>query len=391
MLERTPPLTYPHAVNAKLVEQLARLETGDSSDLAEAARAFVQIYSNPAVGWRIAQFYGRTKTPFPITVIGRDHWLFSAYLMHLDPVAYRSSAVETAFEISQQPGLSAKLKAMLMTGLGDPIDAHLSLVAEMTGIPQDAVDAFEILFFNVLDRHQDSAYLSEIVFPESRIVEQAEDYIGTTPVADLILRAAYNHRDIDLVLRLAGMTEADCRKECTALRNSEAKLEARIFGNALLIAQTGNLNQPGGGLQRATDLLASVRSRKSKPAEVENQKPHDIAGELAAALAAIPPLTDAERREMHAAARPSRSYLHDDEGNITACDFSDVVPPASQAVADPPETLVMFPAPINAIWRNKDFDQPVTLLGKMSEPGLPDHYLTAGKNGIPVSEVFFEN
>jgi hypothetical protein len=378
-------------VNAKLVERLARLEPRDSFGIAQEAGAFVQIHSNSAFGWHIARAFARARMPFPVTVTGRDHWLFSAYMMHLDPVAFRSRAVETAFQISQQPGLSAKLKAMLMTGLGDPIDAHLNLVAGKTGIPRHTVEAFEILFFNVLDRHQDGAYLSEIVFPESRIVEQAEDYFETTPIADLILRAAYNRRDIELVSRLAGMSEADCKKELTALRNLEAELEARIFGNALLIAKLGILNQPSVGLQRATQLLSSGRSRKSKPVEVENQKPHDIAGELAAALAAIPPLTDADRRELRAAARPSRSYLHDDEGNITACDFSDVVPPASQAVADPPEPLVMFPAPINAIWRNKDFDQPVTLVGKMSEPGLPDHYLTAGKNGVPVSEVFFEN
>ena len=175
------------------------------------------------------------------------------------------------------------------------------------------------------------------------------------------------------------------------MRNLEAELEARIFGNAQLIAKLGILNQPSVGLQRATQLLASGRSRKSKPAELESQTPHDIAGELAAALAAIPPLTDAERREMHAAARPSRSYLHDEDGNLTVYNYSDLVPPASQAVARPPEPLVMFPEPITALWLNKNFDQPVILIGRMSAPGFADHYLTAGKNGIPVSEVFFEN
>jgi transposase len=174
---------------------------------------------------------------------------------------------------------------------------------------------------------------------------------------------------------------------------------SEVYMNFILLAASidwinsiwGFQTRPSVGLQRATQLLASGRSRKSKPAQAESQTPHDIAGELAAALVSIPPITDAERREMRAASRPGRSYLLDDEGHITAGDFSDVVPPASQAVADPPEPLVMFPEPITAIWRNKDFDQPVTLTGRMSEPGLPDHYLTAGKNGIPVSEVFFEN
>ena len=161
--------------------------------------------------------------------------------------------------------------------------------------------------------------------------------------------------------------------------------------NALLIAQTGKLNQPSVGLQRATQLLASGRSRKSKPAEAESQTPHDIAGELAAALAAIPPITDADRQEMRAASRPGQSYWHDDAGNIMTLDPSDPVPNSSQSVDCSSDSLVMFPEPITAIWRNKDFDKPVTLVGKMSAPGLPDHYLTAGRNGIPASEVFFEN
>ena len=150
----------------------------------------------------------------------------------IDP---RHGDVETAFQISQQPCLSAKLKAMLMTGLGHPIDAHLHLVAEVTGIPRRTVEAFETLFFNVLDRHQDGLYLSSLAYPGGRPVEFDEDYFETTPIADLILRAAYNHRDIELISRLAGMTEADCKKELTALRSREAELEARIVGNALLL------------------------------------------------------------------------------------------------------------------------------------------------------------
>lgn len=378
-------------VNAKLVERLARLEPRDTLGIAQEADAFVQLYSNPAFGWHIARAFARVRIMFPVTVIGRDHWLFKVYLMHLDPVAFRNGDVETAFQISQQPGLSAKLKALLMAGVGDPVDAHLNLVAEKAGIPRRTVEAFEILFFNVLDRQQDGLYLSSLAYPDGRLVELDEDYLETTPIADLFLRAACNYRDIQLVLRLAGMTEEDCRKEITALRNGEAKLEALIFGNGLLIVQTGILNQPSVGLQRATQLLASGRSLMSKPAELESQTPHDTAGELAAALAAIPPITDADRREMHAAASPGRSYLHDDEGNIMACDYSDLVPPASQSVAGPPEPLVMFPAPINGIWQNSDADQPVILVGRMSALGFADHYLNSNGIGIPVSEVILEN
>jgi hypothetical protein len=51
----------------------------------------------------------------------------------------------------------------------------------------------------------------------------------------------------------------------------------------------------------------------------------------------------------------------------------------------------MFPQPVTAIWRNKDSDKPVVLVGKMSAPGLPDHFLTDKNTGIPASEVLFGN
>jgi hypothetical protein len=377
-------------VNAKLVERLARLEPRDSFGIAQEAGAFVQIYSNPAFGWHIARAFARARMTFPVTVIGRDHWLFSAYLMHLDPVAFRHGDVETAFQISQQPGVSARLKAMLMAGVGHPVDAHLNLVAEKTGIPRRTVDAFEILFFNVLDRQQDGLYLSSLAYPDGPLVELDEDYFETTPIADLILRAAYNHRDLELVSRLAGMTEADCKKELPALRNLEAELEARIFGNALLIAKLGILNQPSVGLQRATQLLASGRSRKSKPVEVENQKPHDIAGELAAALASLPPITDAERESLQAAARPGQSYWSDENGKVSSLDAPETASDPAQTADCPARHMTWFPEPVRALWKNKYHDVPVILVAIMSQHGLPDHYLTDTKTGIPASEVVFD-
>jgi hypothetical protein len=374
------------------IYKIARLDPNYSEKSLEASCTFRQVYLTPAYGWEFARSCADARVKFPVTLTGRDHWLLRAYMMLLDSARYHDIDVETAFQILQQPVRSGTLKALLIAGLGKPIDAHLKLVAAKTGYPKRTVEAFEILFFNVLDRHEDGGYLSEITYPHCRIVELAEDYIETTPIADLILRAAYNLRDLELVLRLAGMTEEEYRKELTKLPDCEAKLQARIFGNALLIAKLGILNQPSAGLERATQLLASGRFRKGRPMEAESQKePYDTSGELAAALAAIPPLTNAERREMHAAARPGRSYLHDDDGNITACDYSDVVPPASQSANSPSNKIVRFPEPITAVWRNKDYDAPVRLVARMSEPGLPDHYLTDTSVGIPASEVFFEN
>jgi hypothetical protein len=310
-------------VNAKLVERLARLEPQGASGIVQEAGAIVQIHSNPAFGWHIARAFARVRLPFPMTVIGRDHWLFQAYLLHLNPTGRFDPSVLEAHQLSQQPGISATLKAMLIAGLGEPVDAHLNLVAEKTGISRRTVEAFEVLFFNVLDRHEDGLYLSEIVYPDGRLVEFAEDYFESTPISDLLIRAGYNHRDVDLVAHLSGLDDASFVAALAKLKDREAELEKQIMGNALVMAQSGLLNQRSAGMQRATTLLSASRSARNQTETVTCPSDYDLSAELAAALDAVPPISDADRQEAQAASRPGRSYWSDDAGNISAFDDDD--------------------------------------------------------------------
>lgn len=380
-------------MNVKLVEQLARLEVEGSTGMAQQAGAFVQIHTNPAFGWRIARSFARRNIPFPVDVTGRDHWLHIAYLMHLDPGTYCNHDVEAAYQISQQSGISGKLRALLIAGLGEPIEPHLNLVAEKTGIPKRTVEAYEILFFNVLERHKDGLYLSHIAYPEGRAVEFNDDYFETTPIPELLLRAAYNYRDITLVLRLAGMEDEDCVKELATLqeRDAERELEARIMGNALALAQSGLINQRSVGLQRATALLAGSRSSRMKTQSVaETSDFGSISNDLAAALNSAPPITEADRQDLLASSCPGQSYFSDETGEVFAMDSPYDASTPLPSVPNP-KPIEHFEKPVSGVWRNKDFDKPVTIVARMSEPGLPDHYLTDVNTGIPVSEVFFEN
>jgi hypothetical protein len=323
MLVKTSSFTYPRRVDANLIQRLARQNPANASGMARASDLFQQVYLDPAVGWHVARSFARAGAPLPETVIGRDHWLFRAYMMHLNPSAYHDPDVDAAYHLSQQPTTSAKLKAMLIAGLGEPVDIHLDIVAEKTGIPRRTVEAFEILFFNVLDRHEDGLYLSAIVYPEGRQVEFAEDYFESAPISDLLLRAAYNHRDVDLVAHLSGLDDASFVAALGKLKDREAVLEKQIMGNALVMAQSGALNQRGAGMQRATTLLTASRSARKQPETVTCPSDYDISAKLAAAIAAVPPITDADRQEARAASRPGRSYWSDDAGNIYAFDYAD--------------------------------------------------------------------
>jgi hypothetical protein len=156
------------------------------------------------------------------------------------------------------------------------------------------------------------------------------------------------------------------------------------MGNALLLARTGRLNQRSVGIQRATVLLASSRTPANKANE-PGREVHDIAAELAATLAAIPPISKADSQELQAASRPGRAYWSDDTGKVMALDEDD---PESGEVLDHTE---MFPEARPAIWKNKDMDMPVMIIGIMRSPGFPDYYRAESGTGLPKSEVFFEN
>lgn len=368
-------------------QRIRRLASSDpeipESWVARSSNIFRQVYLNPAFAWHISGSFARAGVTFPETVNGRDHWLFRAYMWHLDSSTYHNPHVEEAYRLSQNTS-SEMLKAMLIAGLGDPVSAHLDIVAEKFGTSRNTIEAFEVLFFNVLDRHQDGLYISNIVYPEGRAVEFEEDYFSSASIDDLILRVGYNHRDVALVARLAGMEVASCVKELIALRDREAELENQIIGNALAMTQSGLLNQRSVGLQRATALLAVRPPPRNKAKESDDHKAYDFSEELAAALVAMPPITDADRQDLQDASRPGRSYWSDETGKVTS--FDDAT-----GTAGPTEHTEIFPEGRPAMWRNKDADMPVVIVGIMRSPGFPDHFMAESGTGLPVSEVCFEN
>ena len=314
-------------VTSKLVESLARWEKLTLSGSIQVPHPFCQIHLNPSFGWHTARAFARARTTFPLVAIGRDRWLFRAYLLHLNPNGHSDLSVREAYNISRQPSTSAKLKAMLITGLGDPIDAHLDIVAAKSGIPRPTVEAFEVLFFNVLDRHQDGAYISHIVYPDGRAVELKEDYFETTPIPDLLLRVAYNKRDIDLVARLSGMDASCCAKELASLQNAGSELEKHIMANALLIGEIWLLNQPSVGMQRAIALLTAKRSARKPIKPLALPEDYDVSAQLRAALEPMgPAMTEADQDEVRTKFPPGRSYRHDEDGNIFVIDDDDELP-----------------------------------------------------------------
>lgn len=325
---------------------------------------YVHLHTNPAVGWTIAEKLALGGQRFPRPLVGRDSVVLRAYLKLLEPT--RSDLpIEKAKEFVSGPS-SAILKALLIAGVGKSPEEHLEVVASKSGVPLDLLSAFEILFFNVLDRHQDWLYLAEIAYPQGRPVTFDATYFRNTSVEDLLIRAGYDTRDVDFVEYLAGLEGKRFLKALKKSLHPESDLTKRLTAGAQLQIDTGLLHQKTPALDRAIGLLEPARRSKPAPICLEVPPDYDWAGELEACL----------KEAWEWDARPFTE--------------SGVV----KFVDDPPvekDTVVMFEATRTGVWKNKDQDKPVEIVGEMTSPCMATYYLTKEKSGIPASEVIFDD
>lgn len=245
----------------------------------EAAESFKSRYYRLSFGWYIARQFAVKKMVFPVSMAGRDSWVFKAYLMMVDPYNYFDPHVSDAFHFAntpkELPQYGDDLKTMLLTLTSDHPKTHMQEVARRTGIPYESIEAFETLFYNVLDRREDRLYIAKEVYPNTRIVEYDENYMKNSKMSDLLKRAGYNHRDMDLAEYLIGMGDRAYMARISSAENREAELAKSIVGNGLILTRTNLLNQPSVGINRTITLMAAARQAG---ASVEEPPTSGLAG-----------------------------------------------------------------------------------------------------------------
>lgn len=238
-----------------------------------ACDRFLAKYIKTDFGWYIATQFANHRKPFPMMLMFRDHWVNKAYLMRSDPWKYFDRTILEAYHlatfVANKPHLGKHLKALLLS-FGQvededgqvhdiPPERHIARVAKLTKVPYRVVEAFEALFYNVVDRREDALYLAHEVYPDTRMVEFDEDYLKNSEHADLIKRVAYNHKDMDLTAYLTGIGDHTYLRKLAASDNREADLTKFLMGNGLLLSHTNLLNQRSVGMSRVSHLLAASR------------------------------------------------------------------------------------------------------------------------------------
>ncbi len=256
----------PQSVYPLLTCKQSRLSFGYKSLQHQlAAERFLSKYGRLDFGWFIARRYAQNGVTLPLALMGRDTWVFRAFNMLLDWDAFYDCHIAEAMHLAYgHPAMFANpgmvIKAMLVASeIGDTPEQHLRKVAARTGLHYATVEAFESLFYNVLDRRGEYLYLSGAVYPQGRIPELSESYFADVLPSDLIQRAGYNTNNLDMPAYLMGIGDASYIQNLASSANVEAELERMIIGNGLVFSYTNLLNHRSAGMSRAQALLVARR------------------------------------------------------------------------------------------------------------------------------------
>jgi len=155
-------------------------------------------YLRPDFGWEVVQSlqaYGLRK---PVFFEGKLKWIFRAWRMTARPDRDDrwTGAIRWAYNLYSNPeleGTRATLEGAMVIK-----DSTLASVSRMTGLSADAVECYDTLFWNVLDRRQDLAYLQSMIYPKGRVEEMVKGFFHTHNLGKILRRIGYNNNYEDL-------------------------------------------------------------------------------------------------------------------------------------------------------------------------------------------------
>lgn len=223
----------PHS--DEVVAQAAQISTPVQQERVETIIHYAHCHKNLQFGWDFATIIAQDDSiVFPAILHGDDLYVWRAYNFlkgQDDPV------IQAALALTLQDNgiLAAQIKALLVTD-----DVTTGFIAKKLGIHEQTIKAFEKLFFNVLDRKADHAFLAQVVYPEGRLVESAEDYIERTGMSDILLRAGFT-RGVDHILYAMGLQDNPYgKKDVHDIANT---LDKTFLADGCMFAAMGWANQ----------------------------------------------------------------------------------------------------------------------------------------------------
>lgn len=201
---------------------------------------FLLRYRSLNFGWQYAQVAAQNPNSIPFMasyLLPRDQVIFRAYLHNRFGYRYDDIAGAKALLTPPMASTRAMLEGLLVCS-----DADVAKTAMRSKLPLDVVQAYEKLFFNILDRRDDVSFMQHVVYPHGRMVEMVDGYLFTTPLGDLMRRAGYTNGAADVQYLMGSSPDAVSAMEAAG---DSRKLESLILSLGMVLARNGGLHQPG--------------------------------------------------------------------------------------------------------------------------------------------------
>ena len=212
--------------------------------------SFLAAYPNLQFGWDAAKKMAQTHVRFPGTAF-KEHYFWHAYLFCCDPVKYNSAPVRWAIGIEHAQ--NKKKKALIRAALVS--SEQQRDIAKKLGVRPDYLAAYADLFFDIRSRSTDVATLVGLVYPDTRAVEQSDNYIEFEAIDKQLMRIAYNG-GIDEMLYMAGLDNGVITSMLTS--QNDKHMEQLLVAQAYFLAKH-NYTRPSGSFQAAKGIINSAK------------------------------------------------------------------------------------------------------------------------------------
>ena len=210
-------------------------------------------YKNLRFGWDLVKDLVTRRAPLPEILDPEDEWVVRAYMYATNGRRFNDQHVRGALALASP---HMKHTRDIMHGLLVCRDTGVDEAAHHMQIHRDTVACYEQLFFNIVDRKKEAAFLSEKLYPDTRFVEVVTHYMEHEDLGRLLMRMGYNNGPED-VLYFAGFRPEALKK--LDARDIPAKLEALFAANAFLYLRTGFANQNIQAVRDGKNLLAAAK------------------------------------------------------------------------------------------------------------------------------------
>lgn len=145
----------------------------------------------------------------------------------------------------------------LLKGLLMSRNADVQRIAASMGVSEEAIRIFEQGWFNIMDRKHERMWLSQKIYPRTRLVEASPDYMSNAAAENLYMRSGFNN-DMEDVAWLAGILDDGIASSDAG--ESAQRLETVLMTTGYLLARNGFAFQHNvKGIDAARGLIAAAK------------------------------------------------------------------------------------------------------------------------------------